>query len=196
MKYTNEEKFQLGQLCAKFKKEYDESKSGSQEYWCTKRKKMVQYHAALKDGFYSRAVREFYKDLANCKESDPMFSKAKGLARRSLNYYNTFMAKNHDLTPEQIESELQGYKSALVGSLGRPSRPEERKTRNRKSRSRFAGMKMKKENTENSEQVLPEVHYLSAQDLPEQDLSEQDLPEQDVLEQDLPEQEELAQEKN
>ena len=196
MKYTNEEKFQLGQLCAKFKKEYDESKSGSQEYWCTKRKKMVQYHAALKDGFYSRAVREFYKDLANCKESDPMFSKAKGLARRSLNYYNTFMAKNHDLTPEQIESELQGYKSALVGSLGRPSRPEERKTRNRKSRSRFAGMKMKKENTENSEQVLPEVQYLSEQDLPEQDLPDQDLLEQDLPEQDQPEKEEPAQDEN
>ena len=172
MKYTNEEKFQLGQLCAKYKKEYDEAKATSMtEYWCTKRKRMVQVHAAQKDGFYSRAVREFYKDLANCKDSDPMFSKAKGLAIRSLKYYNTFMAKTHDLTPEHIESELQGYKSALVGSLGRRSRPEERKRKNRKSRSRFAGVR--KENTGNPEQILPEL------DLPEQDLPEQEEPAQE-----------------
>ena len=122
MKYTNEEKFQLGQLCAKFKKEYDESKSGAQEYWCTKRKKIVQRHAAQKDGYLSRAIREFYKDLANIKESDPTFGKAKSLARRSLKYYNTVMENTQDMTPEHRETEMLGFRSSLVGRLGRPSR--------------------------------------------------------------------------
>ena len=83
-KYSLEEKAALGELCMKYKKEYNDK--------CAELNKMVNWNSKTKkhanrqpnEGFLSRAVREFYPDLKDLKHNDPQLTKALKLGKRCL----------------------------------------------------------------------------------------------------------------
>ena len=84
--YSNDGKLQIAELVAEKKEEYDAEvamNEGKTQY-DNKRKK----HVAMKptEGYFAKAVREFYPDIAKVRNDDPNFCKAVKLATR---YYNT-----------------------------------------------------------------------------------------------------------
>lgn len=85
-KYSLDEKVALGELCKKYKKEYDEKsvEMSKMVNWNDKTKKHANRQPH--QGFLARAVREFYPDLKKLKHDDPQFAKALKFGKRCLDY--------------------------------------------------------------------------------------------------------------
>ena len=68
-KYSDNEKYRLGKLTLKYKKEQETAKP---------------YSKIKKQGFVARACRDFYVDLKHVKHNDPQLEKAIKLANRAV----------------------------------------------------------------------------------------------------------------
>ena len=81
-KYSLEEKEALGNLCKKYKIEYDEkmnSASGQVNFNVSRKK---HTNPALRQGYIAKAVREFYSDLKDVKHDDHNLEAAIKLGKR------------------------------------------------------------------------------------------------------------------
>ena len=80
--YSNDEKLQIAELVAEYDAEVAVNEGKTQ--YDNKRKK----HVAIKPtgGYFAKAVREFYPDIAKVRNDDPNYCKAVKLATR---YYTT-----------------------------------------------------------------------------------------------------------
>ena len=97
--YSNEEKLALGELVCKYHEGYEAEikRNKSKTKYDYKHKK----HVPLKPkcGYLAKAVREFYTDLADVANNDPVFNKALKVASRAyedlpkLNYPSLHPAK-------------------------------------------------------------------------------------------------------
>ena len=81
--YSNEEKLALGELVCKYHEEYEaEIKRNTGK---TKHDFRRKKHVPIKPkcGYLAKAVREFYTDLADAANNDPIFNKALKVASRA-----------------------------------------------------------------------------------------------------------------
>ena len=82
-KYSLDEKTKLGELCRKYKIEYESEKQQQPSNNCNP-KKRKHCQTLPSTGWASRAVREFYADLKEEPNSSQLFRSAKCLAERCL----------------------------------------------------------------------------------------------------------------
>ena len=79
--YTLEERKSLGELCHKFKADFDREYAAGKLMYDKKKKKYVQ--PLPKEGFISRAVHEKFPSLKKTPSSDPRFRAACQVACRT-----------------------------------------------------------------------------------------------------------------
>lgn len=104
-KYSLEEKMALGELCKKYKKEFDQIslENAHSIKFNAKKRKFTQVIAP--SGWASRAVREFYFDLKDVPNSDPKFRSAKSLAERC---YKMVTSSNRNPVPSKSKFRQPG----------------------------------------------------------------------------------------
>ena len=114
--FTNEEKLELAELVSKRKEEYDAevARNVGKFKYDSKRKKHVPIKPTC--GFLAKAVREFYSDLADVKNDDPRFNRARKLASRCFN----------DIEQLRDPSSCAPAKKGAVGGRQKAKAPEVR----------------------------------------------------------------------
>ena len=83
-KYTLEEKNALGQLCKRYKAEYEITAAENSQKVIFNEKRRKHVKILPRGGYLARAVRDFYSDLNYAKQNDPSLTKAIKLGKRSL----------------------------------------------------------------------------------------------------------------
>ena len=81
-KYSLQERTALGQLCQRCKNQYEKQMTNDRNKVTFNSKKRKHTEIKTKEGWVSRAVREFCPDFKNLKNDDPIFRKAKAMAER------------------------------------------------------------------------------------------------------------------
>ena len=71
-KYSLEERISLGELCKKYKDEFDEKLQNNLHATNYNAKKRKHCQVTSKVGWASKAVREFYEDLKDIPNNDPI----------------------------------------------------------------------------------------------------------------------------
>ena len=97
-KYPLSEKMELAKVVAKCKEQYEKE---IKKRWDPKLKRVVM--SKPREGFYAKAVREFYSDLKTAHYSDEKFKKALAYATRSFNAY-----RNEDGEPSKKRFRIEG----------------------------------------------------------------------------------------
>ena len=92
---------------AKYKEDYDKS---CKKRFDSRRKRMVD--SKPPEGFYSKALREYFKDLKNLPSSDPRFKRANEYARRAYEKYgNPDSQEDFEPSKKRFRSEGAGRKT-------------------------------------------------------------------------------------
>ena len=88
--YSLAEKCELGELCHKYKQEYDHLSANLPKKWDSRRKAIVQQKP--KAGYYARAIRQAFPELKGKSNESKEFQKAKHTAIRALSAYEKRLA--------------------------------------------------------------------------------------------------------
>ena len=110
-KYSVFERKRLAKFVAECKKEYEEGKG--KRRWDVKSRKMVR--SIPKEGFVSKAVRKYYKNLEKVPSSDNNFKNALYMARRAYNQFENPDSKDDDDSFESGPSAKKRFRREGAG---------------------------------------------------------------------------------